>query len=557
LKVLVIGCGNLLRGDDAAGPVLVRRMWDRGLPDGVRCADGGTGGMDVAFQMRGVPQVILIDACSSGSEPGTLFEVPGHEVENLPPLTGINLHAFRWDHAIAFGHWLLKDEYPENVTAYLIEGERYEIGEGLSPAVDKAVDRLVDLLLHQLGPESAEAAAATTLPRPQPVGVFPFPRSHLLAAGGDEAIRAAAVLGDEAAAAAILPASLAEVTGDTPLARHNRFVLAPSPEALAAIRAEGDPAYTSLAEAAAFAHGLVDELTEPGPLDGELKALVQMTAAAGLFERGDHRAARSLLVEAAAAAEGSSPTFAALLEKQIAESLPAEAMSLAIDHLHRAEHLAATTRLPRLRADISMRLGTLHQSLGSDGSRGPLAEAVNCYQKALTEGITQESDPGCYSQLQNNLGLAYLCMPTREASDKLRTGIAVQSFRTALEVLDRETDPDMWASVTMNLASALQYLPSTHPAENLAEAVELYEQVLEVRAEPRDPVAHARVLLNQGNALAHLGIFKPALEKLAKAYKLFSWHEAVDEAATARELLDRIQARDSSSASTTSGSPTA
>jgi hydrogenase maturation protease len=157
VRTLVIGCGNLLRGDDAAGPVLVRRMWERGLPDGVRCADGGTGGMDVAFQMRGVPHVILVDACASGSEPGTLFEVPGREVENLPPLTGINLHAFRWDHAIAFGRWLLKDEYPEDVTAYLIEGERYEIGEALSPRVDAAVDRLVDLLFAKLGPEPAGA----------------------------------------------------------------------------------------------------------------------------------------------------------------------------------------------------------------------------------------------------------------------------------------------------------------------------------------------------------------------------------------------------------------
>ena len=60
---LVIGCGNLLRGDDAAGPVLVRRLWERGLRDGVECADGGTGGMDVAFQMRGCDHVILVDAC--------------------------------------------------------------------------------------------------------------------------------------------------------------------------------------------------------------------------------------------------------------------------------------------------------------------------------------------------------------------------------------------------------------------------------------------------------------------------------------------------------------
>ncbi|MFM7184850.1 MAG: hydrogenase maturation protease [Planctomycetota bacterium] len=156
-RVLVIGCGNLLRGDDAAGPVLIRRMWARGLPRGVRCADGGTGGMDVAFQMRGVPRVVLVDACSSGSEPGTLFEVPGAEVEHLPPLSGINLHAFRWDHAIAFARWLRKEEYPADVTAYLVEGRRFEVGEGLSPQVDAAVDRLVDILLDGLSPAEAPA----------------------------------------------------------------------------------------------------------------------------------------------------------------------------------------------------------------------------------------------------------------------------------------------------------------------------------------------------------------------------------------------------------------
>lgn len=146
IDTLIIGCGNLLRGDDATGPVLIRRMWEKGLPDHVHCADGGTGGMDVAFQMRGVKHVILVDACQSGSEPGAIFEVPGHEVEQLPPMEGINLHAFRWDHAIAFGHWLLKDDYPEQVTVFLIEGADFEIGEELSPAVDKAIDQLVDRL---------------------------------------------------------------------------------------------------------------------------------------------------------------------------------------------------------------------------------------------------------------------------------------------------------------------------------------------------------------------------------------------------------------------------
>ncbi len=150
VRTLIIGCGNLLRGDDAVGPIFVRHLWARGLPEGVRCADGGTGGMDVAFQMKGVPHVILVDACRSGSEPGALFKLPGSEVEHLPPLAGINLHAFRWDHALAFARWLLKDRYPEKITVYLIEGESFTIGEVLSPAVEAAMHQLGDLLLNEL-----------------------------------------------------------------------------------------------------------------------------------------------------------------------------------------------------------------------------------------------------------------------------------------------------------------------------------------------------------------------------------------------------------------------
>lgn len=154
VRTLIVGCGNILRGDDAVGPILVRHLWEKGLPPGVRCADGGTGGMDVAFQMRGVPHVILVDACASGSEPGAIFRVPGEEVENLPPLSGLNLHAFRWDHALAFARWLLKDEYPRKVTAYLIEAESLAVGSPLSPAVEAAMHRLAPRLLAEVAEEA-------------------------------------------------------------------------------------------------------------------------------------------------------------------------------------------------------------------------------------------------------------------------------------------------------------------------------------------------------------------------------------------------------------------
>lgn len=148
---LVIGCGNLLRGDDAAGPVLVRRMLDRGLPEGVEVADGGTSGMDVAFRMRGAAQVVLVDAASTGGEPGTIYRLAGSDVEQLPPLEGINLHSFRWDHALAFGRWLLREDYPREIDVYLIEAAQLEFGEPLSEPVEQAVEKVAAMLIEELG----------------------------------------------------------------------------------------------------------------------------------------------------------------------------------------------------------------------------------------------------------------------------------------------------------------------------------------------------------------------------------------------------------------------
>ncbi|MDA8193751.1 MAG: hydrogenase maturation protease [Thermaerobacter sp.] len=149
--ICIIGCGNLLRGDDAAGPRLVRRMWDAGVPPHVRLVDGGTAGMDVAFQMDGASEVVLVDACRTGAAPGTLYEVPGEEVE-IPPLTGANLHAFRWDQALAFARWLLKDRFPRKVTVFLVEAGQVEPGLDLSPSVAATLERLVGILRQRYQP---------------------------------------------------------------------------------------------------------------------------------------------------------------------------------------------------------------------------------------------------------------------------------------------------------------------------------------------------------------------------------------------------------------------
>lgn len=142
---LIVGCGNLLRGDDAAGPVLVRLLAERSLPEGTRLIDGGTAGMDIAFAMRGVSRVIIVDASRVGVAPGTIHRVPGSELTDLRPPEG-NLHSFRWDQALGFATWLLKDEYPDDVVVYLVEGESFQHGDALSPAVQASVERIADAI---------------------------------------------------------------------------------------------------------------------------------------------------------------------------------------------------------------------------------------------------------------------------------------------------------------------------------------------------------------------------------------------------------------------------
>jgi len=151
--VLVVGCGNLLRGDDGVGPVLVRHLWERGVPDGARLVDGGTAGMDVAFQMRGADRVVIVDAAATGSAPGTVFAVPGAELAELPPLQGLHTHSFRWDHAIAFARWALGADCPTDITVYLIEVAGVELGAELSAPVTAAMEKVIDLIeTEHLGP---------------------------------------------------------------------------------------------------------------------------------------------------------------------------------------------------------------------------------------------------------------------------------------------------------------------------------------------------------------------------------------------------------------------
>jgi hydrogenase maturation protease len=144
----VIGCGNANRSDDGVGVFVAQALRERlheRPRDDVRVFDAGTGGMDVMFQARGARKLVVVDAARSGSQPGATFEVPGAV-----------LHDFRWDHALAAGRLIFRDQFPSDVSVLLIEAETLALGLELSAPVQRAAERVIARLAKVIDDYRAE-----------------------------------------------------------------------------------------------------------------------------------------------------------------------------------------------------------------------------------------------------------------------------------------------------------------------------------------------------------------------------------------------------------------
>ncbi len=86
-RTLVLGCGNILYGDDGFGPAVARALLARyPIPDDAAVLDLGlaTRGFvfDVLLAERQPRRIVVVDAMErNGKEPGELFDVP---LDDLP-----------------------------------------------------------------------------------------------------------------------------------------------------------------------------------------------------------------------------------------------------------------------------------------------------------------------------------------------------------------------------------------------------------------------------------------------------------------------------------------
>ena len=79
-RIVVLGVGNLLMGDEGLGIRCVEAVEKESLPDNVRCIDGGTSTHELLEDLENLDALVILDAVASGQPPGTLVRLEGDAI---------------------------------------------------------------------------------------------------------------------------------------------------------------------------------------------------------------------------------------------------------------------------------------------------------------------------------------------------------------------------------------------------------------------------------------------------------------------------------------------
>lgn len=140
-RVLVIGVGNVYRGDDGVGLAVVRALRARKIENArLMESDGNCTTLLEAWQTAS--KVILVDAVLSGASAGTISRFDASYSQDIPTTyTFFSTHAFSIAETLALARIL--DQLPPCFIIYGIEGKSFTSGEKLSPPVKKAIGEVV------------------------------------------------------------------------------------------------------------------------------------------------------------------------------------------------------------------------------------------------------------------------------------------------------------------------------------------------------------------------------------------------------------------------------
>jgi len=150
-QVLVLGCGNILFGDDGFGPAVAQNLQARrGLPEELCVIDAGTSVREILFDVvlseRRPRKIIILDAMDKGLKPGVLFR-PSLKSVPLKKLDDFSMHQLPTSNLLNELRRFCGVEV--ELIACQVQSIPEKVAPGLSPPVRAAVSRAAEMILHE------------------------------------------------------------------------------------------------------------------------------------------------------------------------------------------------------------------------------------------------------------------------------------------------------------------------------------------------------------------------------------------------------------------------
>ncbi len=161
---LVVGLGNPILGDDGVGWRVAEAVKARVDDPDVEVLCLSLGGLALMEHLAGYRRVIIVDAMSTGAQPGVLHQMSSREMDELSVQHTASVHDLSLSAALALGRELGL-ALPEEIQIIGIEAKpEFNFGETLSAAVAGAVPGAASAVVAWL-----YQPAATPLPTTQPI----------------------------------------------------------------------------------------------------------------------------------------------------------------------------------------------------------------------------------------------------------------------------------------------------------------------------------------------------------------------------------------------------
>jgi hydrogenase maturation protease len=150
-KILILGIGNLLMGDEGVGVHTIKALEGKSFPDDVDILDGGTGGFHLMAYFQEYENIIMIDATMDMKPAGTVSIIEPKFASDFPKtLSAHDIGLKDMIESITILGTLPKI-YLITVTINTIQSMQLELSTKVKdaiPEVIKKIDALVSVIVN-------------------------------------------------------------------------------------------------------------------------------------------------------------------------------------------------------------------------------------------------------------------------------------------------------------------------------------------------------------------------------------------------------------------------